>query len=381
MNVLHIITGLGNGGAEAVLFRLAMSSQSENLKHHVISLMDRGIYAERLEKAGIFVHCLNFDRGKFSAYGVFRLFTLIRKICPDVVQTWMYHSDLIGGLVARLAGVKAIAWGIRHANLDPQHNSHSTLRVVKLCAYVSDWIPRKIVTCSELAVRIHINIGYQKEKFVHIPNGYNLERFKPDISSRYAIRNALNIKDDEFVLGMVARFDIQKDHRNLIDALSRLKNQGAQFTCLLIGVDMDEGNRMLLDWIEGYDIASHVKLLGARDDIPAIMNAIDIHVLSSLGEAFPNVLAEAMACGTPCVTTDVGDAAFIVGEHGWVVESQNPAALAEGLLRAQNVFMKDNISDWKNLQGACRSRIMANFELELMCEKYRQVWEACTHVQ
>jgi glycosyltransferase involved in cell wall biosynthesis len=173
---------------------------------------------------------------------------------------------------------------------------------------------------------------------------------------------------------MVARFDPQKDHQNLISALGQLKQSGGQFVCLLVGVGMDIGNAPLLAQLDAAGITENVKLLGARSDIPAVMNALDVHVLSSLGEAFPNVLAEAMACGTPCVSSDVGDAALIIGGHGWVVPARDPAALAGGLMQAKALFKKDQLA-WSELQGACRAHIMTNFELSQMCGRYREAWQ------
>ena len=345
-------------------------------QHSVISLMDRGIYADRLEQAGITVHALNLPRGKVTATGLVQLFRLVRQMRPDVVQTWMYHSDLIGGVVARLAGVRAIAWGIRHANLDPAHNSRSTLTIVRLCALLSGWVPRKIVSCSAQATRVHQAVGYQADKFVQIPNGYNMERLQPDAAGRSEVRTELGIADSAFVLGMVARFDAQKDHHNLAQALGLLKHQGVVFTCLLVGVGMDDANGELRGWLEVAGVADSVRLLGPRSDVPAVMNALDVHVLSSLGEAFPNVLAEAMACGTPCVTTDVGDAAVIVANHGWVVAPQDAQALAGGLVQAYHCFTEGR-AEWKTRQEQGRAHIMANFELEQMCERYRQVWQQC----
>ena len=376
MKLLHIITGLNNGGAEAVLLRLVCGDQKGMNQHYVFSLMDRGIYADRLEQAGVTVHTLNFPRGRVTVSGLVQLFRLIREIRPDVVQTWMYHSDLIGGVVAWLAGVRSISWGIRHANLDPAHTSRSTLTIVRLCALLSGWVPRKIVSCSAQATRVHQAVGYQADKFIHIPNGYNLQRLQPDATGRNAVRAELGIAHNAFVLGMVARFDVQKDHRNLVQALGLLKRRGVQFTCLLVGVGMDEANAELHGWLDAAGVAGRVKLLGPRGDVPAVMNALDVHVLSSLGEAFPNVLAEAMACGTPCVTTDVGDAAVIVADHGWVVPPQDSVALAEGLIQAHDSFTADGAA-WQARQAACRAHIMANFELELMCERYRQAWQLC----
>lgn len=376
MKVLHVITGLNNGGAEAVLFRLASADQKCGNQHHVVSLMDRGIYADRLEHAGVAVSTLNMPRGKVTLAGLLKLHQLIRQVQPDVVQTWMYHADLIGGVVARLAGVKAIAWGIRHANHDPAQNSRITLLITRLCACLSGWVPIKIVSCSIKATQLHQALGYKADKFVDIPNGYALDALKPDSQSRRTVREAISVAPEVFVFGMVARYDPQKDHQNLIQALSHVKHAGHEFVCLLVGVGMDNSNAHLVAALETAGIAQQMRLLGPRNDIPALMNALDVHVLSSLGEAFPNVLAEAMASGIPCVSTNVGDAALIIGDYGWVVEARNPELLAGALMQAKTQFDTDQQA-WLGLQLACRAHIVANFELSQMCARYRQVWQLC----
>lgn len=376
LRVLHIISSLCNGGAEAVLTRMVVIDQQAGNDHYIVSLMDRGIFADQLEEAGAHVYTLNFPRGRFSLLGLVQLYKLVRQINPDVVQTWMYHADLIGGLVARLAGVRAIAWGIRHANLSAKCNSRSTLIIMRLCAILSRWVPRQIISCSSQATRIHQMAGYCAEKFVQIPNGYNLTHLQPDLAARAAVRTELGLKDNSFVLGMVARFDIQKDHRNLVQALGLLKSRGVSFVCVLVGLGLDSANTTLSTWLAEAGVVDSVRLLGPRSDVPSVMNALDVHVLSSIGEAFPNVLAEAMACGTPCVTTDVGDAKIIVSSYGWVVEPQDADALANGLVLAHEKFVRDQVG-WRSLQAACRAQIMNNFDLFQMCQQYRQTWKIC----
>lgn len=345
-------------------------------QHYVISLMDGGIYADPLEQSGAHVYALEFPRGKINFKGCVRLFKLVRQIRPDVVQTWMYHADLIGGVVARLAGVRAIAWGIRLANLNIEHNKRSTLLVARVCALLSTWVPSKIICCGIQATLEHQALGYAADKFIKIPNGYSMEKFQPDVEGGRSVREEIGVDNGVFVVGMVARFNSQKNHRNLLQSLSMLKRRGVAFNCLLVGVGMDSSNTELRVWIAEAGLTDCIKLLGPRNDIPAVMAALDVHVLSSSAEGFPNVLAEAMACGTPCVTTDVGDAAVIVADHGWVVSPQDSEALADGLAQAYGQFSVGGAA-WQARQAACRAHIMANFELELMCQRYRQAWQLC----
>lgn len=373
MKVVHIITCLDQGGAEAVLFRLATSSSANSSVHTVISLQGPGFYGPKLASHNVRVHTLDMPRGKVNLSGLVRLYRILRKLNPDVVQTWMYHSDLIGGVVARFAGIRNVVWGIRHANLDKDKNSRMTLLVARACAMLSRRVPRKIVCCSERAMQVHAAVGYDAARFELIANGYDLERFRPDPAARARVRAAWGIGEDRQVLGCVARWDVQKDHPNLLNALAKLIAEGFDGLCVLVGRGMTAENADLVALVEQLELRDHVRLLGPSDDVPAVMNAIDVNVLSSSGEAFPNVLAEAMACGIPSVTTDVGDAAMIVGDTGWVVEPQNAGALADGLRMA----LAETAGPARSrLAARCRRRVEEEFQLSKMVAAYETVWSS-----
>lgn len=371
--VMHVISNLYDGGAEGALYRLCLNSP--NFKHVVVCMMDEGKYGPMLEAAGVRLHCLRMPQGKPTWRGVVNFWKLLRSLRPDVVQTWMYHADLMGGVLARLSGVQKVFWGIRHGNLTPGTVKASTIMVAKLCAHLSRWVPLRIVSCSQQASVTHASIGYDKGRMTVIPNGYELSRYTPDPEARVQLRAQLGVSTGTLLLGMVARFNAQKDHANLFAALQRLRQQGAAFHCVLVGTGMDVTNTDLQALLQKFEVADVVSLLGRRDDVPKVMNALDLHVLSSLGEAFPNVLAEAMACGTPCVTTDVGDAGYIVGDTGWVVPPQNAQAFATGLQQACHSFQSSTTS-WKIRQQNARARIVDHFSIEQMAAKYELEWKA-----
>jgi glycosyltransferase involved in cell wall biosynthesis len=224
------------------------------------------------------------------------------------------------------------------------------------------------VCCSRQASVVHQKLGYAAARFHLIANGYDLSYFQPDPEARVRIRRSWGIPDGEALIGFVARWDPQKDHANLFRALAKLV-----YRCVLIGDGMDDRNRELLSLIIRHHLDSRLILAGPRDDIPAVMNALDIHVLSSVSEAFPNVVAEAMSCGTPCVATDVGDSAKIIGETGWVVPAMEDDALAGAIHCA--LEERINTPDlWQDRRQACRRRIGECFSLEKMIRSYCSLW-------
>lgn len=372
LRVVHVITGLNGGGAEAVLDRLCCADTLDT--HMVISLIDEGVYGQPLRDAGVTVHCLGMPRGRVTFDGLRRLWQLFRASRADVVQTWMYHADLLGGVVARLAGLRRVFWGIRNSDLERGASRLSTIGVARLCALLSRHVPHRIVCCAQRAAAIHVARGYDASRVVVIPNGYDLGLFRPDADARARLREEWRIPDGTCLIGMVGRFDAQKDHRSLLRALELVHRRGIDYQCVLAGTGMSPDNSTLAQWIEAGNLGSRVHLLGRRNDIPAVMNALDIHILSSrFGEAFSNVLAEAMACGTPCVTTDVGDAAEIVGDTGWVVKSGCPEALSTALGEA--IAGVSSRGEWHRRQAACRSRVEERYSIERMVAAYRETWQ------
>ncbi|WP_240474058.1 glycosyltransferase [Salinivibrio socompensis] len=185
---------------------------------------------------------------------------------------------------------------------------------------------------------------------------------------------SLNDLNSKFLLGTIGRFNPQKDHVGLLKSLDLVKRRCSEFSAVLIGKDITSNNLFLMDKIKKIEFEDNISLLGQRTDIATIMNSLDVHILSSsFGEGFPNVVAEAMACGTPCITTDVGDAAIIVGDTGWVVPPKDPQALANAILEAMEE-KQNNPQAWQARKQACRERIINNFSIEKMVSSYHQVW-------
>lgn len=369
LHVVHIISGLGHGGAETVLHRL-LTAPTQYDRHCVISMGDEGLFGPRLRAAGIAVYTLDMKTPMGAVKGLWRMHQLLRRLKPDVVQTWMYHADLIGGMVARLAGIKAVAWGIRNSGADLHKSSRSAKVLSWLCARTSRLLPGVIVSCAENAARRHQQWGYRADRMLVIPNGYDLSCWQPDPSARAAVRAEWGW-DNQIIIGSVARWNPLKDHANLLAAFAQSARQDPALRCVLIGHGMDASNSELMAIIQDHGVTDKVRLLGRRDDVPRLMQGLDIHVLSSRAEGFPNVVAEAMATGVTCVVTDVGDAALIVGEEGWVVAAQNPVALSGGIDQAVAQLGTESLRQ-RVQQG--RERVGRLFSLEAMVAAYHVVW-------
>ena len=370
MIVLHIITGLEVGGAEGVLYRICTTDLENH--HVVISLIKGGKYYFLLIQAGIKVYSLSSSYKSISLCHVIELWHLIRKIRPDVVQTWLHRANLYGGIIARLAGVKAVVWGIRHNTLYQSKSNIILLIIERFLALISWIVPTRIICCADRAAEEHIAIGYDTKKMIVIKNGYSLSKYRPDHGSGERFLSEFGISHNVLILGMVARFDILKDHGNLFQALNLVKNEGVKFKIILVGEGMCYTNIQLQELAMKYSLLGELYLLGLQTDIPRVMNAFDIHLLSSTSEGFPNVIAEAMACGIPCISTDVGDAAFIVGDTGWIVPPSNPLALAIAIKSAAH----ENLDTMCQRGQLARKRISTYFSLESMVKNYSDAYQS-----
>lgn len=365
LRVAYIITGLNTGGAEIMLEKL-LGRLSNSVQPFVLSLTGLGEVGPRLLARGVPVEALGMRPGLPNPLACAHLIRWIARLRPHVVHTWMYHADLLGGLAARTAGVRAVMWGIRHSNLDAGANKRSTLRVMRICARLSHWLPSRIACAGARTRDVHVTAGYAADRMLVIPNGFDLVRFHPDPQARHRVRVELGLPDATPVVGMVGRFDPQKNHRGMIVALTRLHALRPDVHAVMVGKGVDADNAQLRAWLHdaGLDQACH--LLGLRDDIPSLMAALDVLMLPSIGEAFPNVVGEAMACGVPCAVTDVGDAADVAGDLGRVVAPGDMAALAH----AASELLALSPAERESLSVQVRQNMQLRFDIGKVAAMY-----------
>lgn len=369
--VIHIITGLGDGGAEALLVQL-IKNQHEPHSHTVISLTDEGKYGKVIVELGVTLKTLNLSMSLHSIRSIIKLYKYIRKNNDFTIQTWMYHADFLGGIISRLAGNRKVFWGVHNTVLDLKKSKFTTILISRMNSILSYWIPYRIICCAEYAKNVHVSLGFCAKKILIVNNGYDTDIYKPNIESGLSFRNKLCIDSGFFVIGMVARFDPYKDHYNLLSAMSLLKERNIKFKCVLVGQGVVDSNCTLTRWVNDMGLSNNVVLLGPSNDVVKIMNALDVHILSSYAEAFPNVLSESMACETPVISTDVGDAKYIIGDTGWIVPPKDPNTLYEATLHA---YIENGTPRWNERCKLSRKRVKSLFGIKKMISAYEAAWD------
>lgn len=374
VHVCHVIVALNVGGAELMLKRLIESHNgSDRYLHSVISLREVGKVGQELRGLGIQVHALGMRSALDIPFALWRLVRLLRIVQPNVVQTWMYHADLLGGLAARVAGNRNVIWGIRTTDVTAG-GTRATAFVRHLCAWLSGFVPHTIVCAADASRVAHIAVGYEAVRMVVVPNGFDLIRLVATPEQRDALRLQCGLSAGLVVVGYLGRFHHAKDQENFVRAAGLTAQQHNNARFLMVGRDLDANNAQLAQWISSTGFADRFVLLGERADVPVCLAAMDLFCLSSRTEGFPNVVGEAMGMGLPCVVTDVGDAAMLVAETGVVVPKEDSAALALGL--QQLLAMRPDAR--QQLGQKAKARIHAEFAIGRARERFESIYQRIT---
>lgn len=370
VRTLHVITGLGAGGAEHSLLNLLERLDRQAFPSRVIALGPDGPSGERLRALGVPVQALGLNPRLPNPLAALRLAAQMRRFRPHVVQTWMYHANLLGGLAAKLAGSPPVVWGIHHALGDPAALKRATRAVVAAGGWLSAWAPARILCVAESSRRAHAALGYDESKLLVIPNGFDVQRFRPDPLSRARIRRALALDEELPLVGLCARYHPVKDHRTFLRAAEIIARSLPQARFALCGAGVSAENDELQGLVRAGGLEERCLLLGPRADMPALLAGLDLLVSSSRSEAFSNVIGEAMACGVPCVVTDTGDSALIVGESGRVVGPGDAPALARACLEVLCLPPAERAA----LGRAARERVEREYPLERVVRQYAELY-------
>ena len=368
--ILHAIGGLEQGGAELFLERLLLSRRNaENEKHIVVSLNRLGPIGLRLQKAGFVVYSLSISSFISALASSLRLINILKRENPCIIQTWMYRADFFVGIVSYIFGYKNIAWGIRTTYL-PKKGVSKTALLRFFCSVLSYFVPRKIILAAVASKDYHVKKLYSKDKMCVIPNGYKIPCDSNVKQWRDQARFDLGLSQGDTLVGAVGRFTPEKDYSNLLQSYRIVLNKYPKLKFLIIGKDIKWNNLELRGLIELAGISKSLILIDEVENIFLYYSAMDVFVLGSKTEGFPNVLAEAMSFGIPCVSTDVGDAKFILGDAGVVTAKESPGSLATGLISILDLPLDQRIK--MGIQGS--TRIKNHFSIESSAKQYMDVY-------
>jgi glycosyltransferase involved in cell wall biosynthesis len=369
IRISHLITSLDTGGAERSLVNLVTAMDRNEFENEVITLLKPGPMAQTLAQAGIPVTSLDIRRHRPNPAGLLSLVRHLRATKPAILQTWLYHADFFGTAAAVFARPARLVWNVRCSDIDQPGMPRSTRLLVSLLAMLSRR-PDAIIVNSKEGRRDHARIGYRPRQWVNIPNGVDLERFRPRREEQPMLRARLAIPADAAVIGLVARYHPMKDIATFLRAGCRFAQDNANVRFILCGDGLGPDNHELAELVRSLGLGRSTVLLGPRSDIELIYPALDLLTLCSIyGEGFPNALCEAMACDVPCVATDVGDSAQIIGQRRWIVAKRDHEALAEA--------WRSLLSTERRLAaGEARSHVAARYSLKQMCAHYEELYHS-----
>jgi glycosyltransferase involved in cell wall biosynthesis len=372
IRIVHIITTLDYGGAENMLFKLVSSTATNpNYQQMVISLTDKGGFGPLLEKQGIRVHAVGLNKRCANALKTAELISQIKIFKPHILQSWLYHADLVGTFLFKFARGAKLVWNIRCSDMNFKKYTWTT-RLIFLILQKFSGIPSAVCANSQAGILAHQKKGYHPKKWIWIPNGFDTQRFKPQPKGD-ALRKQLGIPLSSPVIGMVARFDPMKDFDTFFRAASIVRTIYGCVHFVLIGSKVDTDNPYLCRLINSYQLNKVVHMLGRRNDVDNIYPQMDIFSLSSsFGEGFPNVIGEAMASGVPCVATDVGDSKLIIGDTGITVPAKDPNKLAGAWLSLLSAPEEMRFQ----MGRAARQSIVDKYRLEVVQKKYLSLYNA-----
>ena len=377
--VLHIIIGLYVGGAEMMLYKLLCATNREKFEPVVVALMGRGGQRDMIgavEDLNIKVYTLDMDLSrptlKTTLRAWWKLQRVLRREKPDVIQGWMYHSNLAAllGRKVRAPGAKLV-WAIHNTRNEELFKTRLNRLFDKLGKRFSDK-PDGTIYVSQIGRQQHQDAGYNTARSWVVPNGFDMDLFVPSNEARNDVREEIGVPQDAILIGLFSRWHAMKDHENFFKVAQIVAQDHPEVHFVLAGAGIFHDNAELLQLARENGVEKQTHFLGERQDMPRLMAALDVMVLSSShGEAFPLVIGEAMACGVPCVATNVGESAQIVGDAGLIVPIKNARELSEGIRH----FIEAAPPEKARFSADARARIEENFSLQGVTRRYEEIYQ------
>ena len=367
IDILFICNSLDIGGAEKIMYEVVKSLKS--YKKEVICLTRSGYHSNLLENEGIKISYCNLNKKLLEFPKIIKIYKTILNKKPKIIHSFLYHSDLLAGVLGKLTFTKTILWSVHHDFIKSDNTILRNIQI-KFLSMISHFIPNKIIYCSRESLSNHEKFGYSKRKSILIENGICTNKFHANKNYYRKLRNLLNLKKNSFLIGHIARFHPVKGHKILLNFLKIVKEKNKNFKCLLIGRDINKNNLLLNQQIKKYNLEDKIILYGETKFPEKLIKAFDLNVISSLSESSSLVLLEAMASGVPTLSTNVGPIMKTIGNSGWVVKNKSSKDLAEKL-----IFIINNKSHLKDKSSLARQRIIEKYSQEKMLKKYNLIYK------
>lgn len=379
MKIIHIINSLKKGGAEGNLYRLCefhKKKYNNKIDITIITLIDNGFYEFELNKIGVNIFSLDLS-SRYNLINFVKKILQFRKYIkdqnPDIIQSWMYHSNFITIFIHKIFYNK-IFWNIRHSELNFSISKKTTIMISIICGVISKIIPKKIIYCSERSKNFHENIHlYNKKKSKLIDNGFSEINYFSSKNMREKFREMNKINDSDITFGFAGRYAKQKNIPSLLNAFSIITKTYSNLSLCMAGKNINKDNKELKNLIEYYKIQDKVKLLNEKKNLVEFYNGIDLLILTSHSESFPNVVAESMLCSTPVLSSDAGCAKKIIDNYGFIFNDNKQEVLIQELKKIINLFI-NNKSEWQSLKKKSRLHIKNNFSISNMADSYLKNW-------
>lgn len=369
IRIAHIITDLHTGGAETMLLKLMSRTDFSRFRPVVISLMEGGSIQACIKALGVPVRSLGMTVSPDVPLRVWQLVRTLREVEPELVQGWMVHGNLAASMAATFLPRRIpVLWNIRHSAGDLTSEKRRTIGLIRLMARLSGR-PARVLYNSRESISEHEAIGYARNNAVFLPNGFDCEMFRPDTAARLSVRKELGLPTETVLIGLSARYHPMKGHQYFCTAAAAVDRADVHF--ILMGRGVDSTNSELTGLVSGLGVSDKFHMLGERADMPRLTAALDIATSASVGvEGFSNAVGEAMACAVPCVVTDVGASAWIVGETGRVVQPRNSLEL----VTAWDELLDMGRYGRGQLGEAARTRVLAEFSIDRVTAEYEQLY-------
>lgn len=361
-----LIRSLDVGGAERQVAQLARALAQAGTPIIVITFYPDGVFYRALAESGVRVISLS-KGGRWDVFGfALRLWRVIADENPAVLYSHLNVPNVLAALMVPFRPGMRVVWALLVSEMPPRAYGRVSALFHHLETRLAA-VPHAMISNSARGRDDAIRRGFRPDRIMVIPNGADTVAFDIDPAARRAVRAEWGVDDDENLVGMVARVDPMKGHAMFLDAAARMARAGAADRFAIVGGAPDDALR---GYAKSLGIVDRMIWAGERDDMARIYNAFDVFCLpSEYGEGMPNVVTEAMACGVPCVVTDVGDAAVVVGDTGCVVERGDAAAMADRCARILAMPAEARMA----LGERARTRVVEQFGLSRVAERMAAV--------